>query len=114
MYEVKNVDQTALGEIGPRVRYDARFSEGTNVNFYERVSAHELKVRTYERGVEGETLSCGTGIVATVMGELKRQGKKEGSLKVRARGGEVEVTVSAKGIFYCGEVLAAFKGELLF
>jgi diaminopimelate epimerase len=57
-----DVDGFDLKEIGPKIRYHNLFSpEGTNVNLVQVTSPNKIKVRTYERGVEGETLCCGTG-----------------------------------------------------
>ena len=57
-----DIDGLDLKEMGPAIRYHQLFSpEGTNVNLVQVVSSNKIKVRTYERGVEGETLCCGTG-----------------------------------------------------
>ena len=80
---VEAVDQVDINEEGPRLRWDAAFSpEGTNANFVE-VAADGLHVRTFEKGVEGETLACGTGITASaiaayVAGEIPGQVRNDG------------------------------------
>ncbi|MGC9031755.1 MAG: diaminopimelate epimerase [Minisyncoccia bacterium] len=65
---VDNVDKINLEKIGPQIRYSKVFGEnGTNVDWVEIVKEGIIKIRTYERGVEGETLSCGTGAVASAV-----------------------------------------------
>jgi len=62
---VKNVGKIDVKTLGPEVRFHRRFKpRGTNVDWVEIVDGKNIKVRTYERGVEEETLSCGTGVVA--------------------------------------------------
>ena len=57
-----------LGAIGPALRHHAALgTEGANVNFYEIASDGTVMVRTWERGVEGETLSCGSGLVSVAL-----------------------------------------------
>ena len=64
----ENIDTINVKELGAKIRYGAPyFKEGTNVNFAEKTSDNSFKVRTYERGVEDETLACGTGAVASAI-----------------------------------------------
>ncbi len=74
---------------GRRLRHDARFSPGgTNVNFVE-VQQNRLFVRTYERGVEAETLSCGTGVTASALAAFLQTGKQFPA--IHTRGGDFQV-----------------------
>lgn len=84
-----DVDKEDVQNIGRGVRYHSVFAPaGTNVNLVQKKDAHSLKVRTYERGVEGETLACGTGVVASaILASCKKQ--VEPPVKVETRGGEI-------------------------
>jgi diaminopimelate epimerase len=55
-----------LGELGPPLRRHPRFPHGANVSFVHFPSADRLEIRTWERGVEAETLACGTGVMAAI------------------------------------------------
>jgi len=63
--EMENIQEVDLKALGPAIRYHERFAPaGTNMNIIQITGPDSLNVRTYERGVEAETLACGTGIVA--------------------------------------------------
>ena len=90
---VDNVETVAVGELGPQIRYHEVFSpHGTNVDFVSVSNSSSLLVRTYERGVEGETLACGTGVAAAACAAGLRLAV-EPPVKVATRGGDV-LTVS--------------------
>jgi len=73
---------------GAAIRYHEMFSpKGANVNFIEKRGADKIAVRTYERGVEGETLACGTGVVASALIFAATENVK-GPIGVLARGGD--------------------------
>ena len=98
-------------------RYSARFTkEGVNVNFV-RWHDGRLEMRTYERGVEGETLSCGTGVTAAALSAMSLRLCEE-ACDVRTRGGDLRVLASAdengsfKNISLTGPVREVFKGEV--
>ncbi len=96
-------------------RYGERFKkEGVNVNFL-RWRNGAVEMRTYERGVEGETLSCGTGVTAAALSAMGR-GLLTGVCEVRTRGGDLRVTASTDGerfhsITLAGPAMHVFDGE---
>lgn len=95
--EVNAVDVKAEGAA---IRYNDRFkAEGTNVNF---VNYHDdsLQIRTYERGVEDETLSCGTGVTAAALSLAHKNKMEAGKIKVNAVGGQLQVAFRKKDGIY--------------
>ncbi len=77
-----------------KIRYHSRFfDEGINVNFVERIG-NALKIRTYERGVEDETLSCGTGVTAAAVSSVLDDGTH--NVKLETLGGELRVSFIKK------------------
>ena len=78
-----------MKEVGNGIRFHDVFApSGTNVNFVEKIGDHDLKIRTYERGVEDETLACGTGTVASALLSSYKNLVKP-PVKVETRGGEI-------------------------
>lgn len=74
-----------------KIRYNERFKAiGTNVNFVELIDG-VLNIRTYERGVEDETLACGTGVTAAVLAMAKKDLIEGNELNVKAKGGNLRV-----------------------
>jgi diaminopimelate epimerase len=88
---VDDVGQYPVFEEGRKLRYDKLFEAqgGTNVNFVELQGNNTIFVRTYERGVENETLSCGTGVTAAALA-ASRKGYAS-PVTVKTRGGELSV-----------------------
>jgi diaminopimelate epimerase len=100
------------------IRYSNRFrKEGINVNFVEK-SAKELLIATYERGVEGETLSCGTGVTAAALSwHLKNSKNTDNQIEIKAKGGNLSVRFESDGnggfrnIWLCGKAEMVFRGQ---
>jgi diaminopimelate epimerase len=85
---VDDLEGADVHGIGSAIRYHAHFApRGTNVNFVQVVGPGEIAVRTYERGVEGETLACGTGVVACALIHHLESGAAS-PVAIRVRGGE--------------------------
>jgi diaminopimelate epimerase len=85
---VAKIDEADVRREGAAIRYHKMFSpNGTNVNFIEKRGPNKIAIRTYERGVEDETLACGTGIVASALIFAAFE-DCEGPVTVLARGGD--------------------------
>lgn len=95
---VPDADQAMVQEIGAEIRYHEHFKpRGTNVNFAQVLGPNHIRVRTYERGVEGETLACGTGVTASAL-VASRVHQFTSPVKVQVQGGDtLEVSWSNVG-----------------
>jgi diaminopimelate epimerase len=112
------VEQLDVAALGKKYRHDPRFSGGTNVNFVER-TPRGIMVRTYERGVEAETLSCGTGVTASAIAAFLEYGSFGNAIEVRTPGGELKVEFMQdkdskvfREIYLTGPVAEVFSGEV--
>ncbi len=117
---VDSLTKHNIVEFGKKIRYSDRYTaEGINVNLVEITAENSLKIRTYERGVEDETLACGTGITAAAIAYAVLQ-KKEADVKVsiKAKGGDLRVSFyvaeegSFKAIKLIGPAEFVFKGSV--
>ena len=112
---VDELDYIDVDKQGRKIRNSAPFKkDGINVNFV--LDAIELQVRTYERGVEAETLSCGTGVVATAIAMHYANCIEETLVNVKTKGGELTVSFeefngSYRNIWLSGEASMVFAGE---
>jgi diaminopimelate epimerase len=113
----ENIENLDVNEEGKRLRWSDLFSpEGTNVNFVEP-EKDGIFVRTYERGVESETLSCGTGVTASAIASVMTGHFDSGQINVRTRGGSLRVEFALKGksisdIWLCGPAAFVFEGRI--
>lgn len=88
---VKGIDEIDVFGIGKKIRYHKKFKPcGTNVDFVEILNNNSIKVRTYERGVEDETLACGTGAVAAALVANSKWSRMQLSKEVTLRDTEVK------------------------
>ena len=115
---VEDVDDINVVEVGSAIRYSKRFREhGVNVNFVEK-KQQGIEVATYERGVENETLSCGTGVTAAAIAYyLQVPDPTRQKVQIQAKGGKLEVRLEAnenheiKNIWLCGKAELVFEGK---
>lgn len=86
---VKDADQAMVQPVGAEIRYHQHFApKGTNVNFVQLLGPNSIRVRTYERGVENETLACGTGVTASAL-ITSRLHKFTSPVKIQVQGGDI-------------------------
>ena len=115
VYIMDNLDAVDVVKLGRATRYHPLFAPaGTNANFVSRINRNEMRIRTYERGVEDETLACGTGSVAAAV-ILSALGEAESPIQMRTRGGTVLGVQFADGyhdLFLTGDARIIYKGEL--
>lgn len=96
MQGVAHASNESILRLGSAIRHHPDFPQGINVNFVEVLDGHTLWQRTFERGVEGETLACGTGAVASsVISALL--GKVDTPVRLRVLGGELSVSFKREG-----------------
>lgn len=97
-------------EAAPKVRYDKRFVNGCNVNFVKVIGTEQIALRTYERGVEAETLACGTGAVAAA--RLLKKMKNWNQIEIQVGGGVLSARFSGDDCWLSGPVLQVFSGKI--
>ena len=102
---------------GSKIRYAKPYGEiGSNVNFVETLSKDSFAVRTYERGVEDETLSCGTGVTAVALAMHAAKKTQETTVTLKTEGGELDVRykptqAAYDEIWLIGPAIQVFKGS---
>ncbi|MFD3395191.1 diaminopimelate epimerase [Aquirufa sp. OSTEICH-129V] len=116
---VQQVQFTDVKNIGAAIRYSEAYlgQNGTNVNFAEKLDPQTLFVRTYERGVEDETYSCGTGVTAAALVSNATKGMSS-PIQIKTLGGELAVQFEGNStdgftqIFLIGPAKHVFTGEI--
>lgn len=104
---------------GKLIRYSDLFKEqGVNVNYFNELSSNKIAVETYERGVEDETLSCGTGVTGCALVYMEVNELNEGEIEVETKGGKLSVSATRKAdgsfcdIWLSGPATCVFTGEI--
>lgn len=116
---VEEVDKIDVVQAGRAIRYNERFrTAGTNVNFTQ-ITDNGLHIATYERGVEDETLACGTGVTAAALAYHLKKGAANGAYEVpiKVKGGEMAIRFTATehgftDVWLCGPAKLVFAGQL--
>lgn len=105
-----NMDELAGLDLATAPDYDRTvFNTGVNVEFVVAVGPRDLSMRVFERGV-GETLSCGTGVVASAAAQAHRLGE-DGEFRVRVRGGDLSVQIGVDQCYLTGPVVIVAEGS---
>lgn len=114
-----NIANTDVKIEGAAIRFSEAYKNmgGTNVNFVEKLNDTTFKVRTYERGVENETLSCGTGVTAVALAAFLSEKTNKNSVHIETMGGELKVAFKKenngfKNIWLTGPAKQVFKGTI--
>ena len=115
----KNLSALDVKREGAAIRYSTDYDKagGTNVNFSEPSDQSTLQVRTYERGVEDETLSCGTGVTAVALAAFATGRVKSRTVTLMTPGGELSVSFEPvesgfRDIWLTGPAKQVFKGVI--
>lgn len=115
---VEDLENYNIKERGAAIRYGELYGKtGSNVNFVKQIDDNTFSIRTYERGVEDETLSCGTGATAVAIA-MNATGKTNStSIHLNVEGGKLEVSFNKKNnkftnVFLKGSAKFVFEGEI--
>lgn len=113
-----DIDDFDIKTKGSKIRYGAPYNEaGSNVNFVKKQSDTSFKVRTYERGVEDETLSCGTGVTAVALAMHYIGETEKNLITLKAQGGDLQVSFNLENgvynnVWLIGPAKLVFQGKI--
>ena len=112
---VDNVERYDVFSEGRKIRNSLYGTSGSNVNFVSQLSPNTFEVRTYERGVEAETLSCGTGVTAVAIAMNASDETKSETIQLKTPGGTLTVTFKRENGSYTnvkliGPAIQVYKG----
>ncbi|MCC5929389.1 MAG: diaminopimelate epimerase [Cyclobacteriaceae bacterium] len=116
---VENVHSEDVTGVGKAIRYSEEYAPvGTNVNFAQTLDENRIFVRTYERGVEAETFSCGTGVTASALALMHKQSITIGAIDIQTLGGALRIEAEAtenggfRNVYLRGPALKVFEGTI--
>lgn len=108
---VHNIDKVDVEKIGKTIRWSKQFQpEGTNVDFVQILGKNKISIRTYERGIEGETLACGTGVTAGAIISTLVHGLKS-PIYAKTKSGDTLI-VDTKEVSLTGPARIVFNGTI--
>lgn len=113
---VANLEHYNVVEEGRNIRHSQQYApKGTNVNFVEKMNENTIFVRTFERGVEDETYSCGTGVTACAIASVIKG--MQSPVNIKTLGGDLQVSFDVingvcTNIYLTGPAVLVFKGEI--
>ena len=113
-----HIDTFDIKALGAKIRYGAPYNDaGSNVNFVKKIDDTTFRVRTYERGVENETLSCGTGVTAVAIAMHSSKLTTLNTLNLNVEGGKLQVSFDAQNDTYSniwlnGPATLVFEGRI--
>ena len=107
---VDSIDSIEVETVAPSIRNHATFKKGANVNFVERTGPDDIRIRTFERGVEEETLSCGTGATASAV-IVHKLGFTGNTVNVETRGGPLTIYLG-NDVKMKGPATTVFSGKI--
>jgi diaminopimelate epimerase len=115
---VNNLNALKVKSEGAKIRYGLYGQEGANINFVEALDQNTFAVRTYERGVEDETLSCGTGVTAVALAMHHNKAATDENISIKTKGGILEVSFEFENGTYSkvhlkGPATFVFKGNIV-
>jgi len=110
----KPIEKIPLLAFAPSLRHYAGFKNGANINVIRQLSHTRIQVRTYERGVEAETLSCGTGVTASAMLLWQKNPQLPSQLEMETKGGILKVSRQKGRIILTGPATLVFVGKIDF
>ena len=113
-----DIDAIDIKKEGTSIRYGEPYNdEGANVNFVEKINDSIFSVRTYERGVEGETFSCGTGVTAVGIAMNVTGKTNKNLITLKTKGGNLKVSFRPDGknfkdVWLIGPAILVYKGDI--
>jgi diaminopimelate epimerase len=114
---VENLKDFNVAKEGAKLRYGIYGASGSNINFVEQQTDDIFAVRTYERGVEGETLSCGTGVTAVAIAMHSSGNTDHKNITIQTEGGDLSVRFKNvqeyTDVHLTGPAELVFKGEIV-